>query len=102
MIIRAYGGIPITYAPDVGEVVLARRTPADKMVRAVVLDARRNRAGKLRVKLQWLDSDPDAGAPHNGPRKPIVAGTLGWVVADMAPGMPPLIRQIDGGTKAAG
>lgn len=90
MIIRAYAGLPRTYAPDVGEVVMARRTPVDQFTRAVVLAARRNKEGGVRVKVQWLADNPDAGA--SGP-KPIVAGTIGWVVA---PGIgAPLIKQID-------
>lgn len=92
MIIKPYGDLPRMYAPDVGEVIEARRTPADKYVRAVVLSARRNREGHVRVKLQWMEDDPDAGSRN---RAPIEAGTLGWVIVDDGP---PLIRQINRGT----
>jgi hypothetical protein len=89
------------YAPDVGEVVLARRTPVDRWVKAVVLDGRRNRAGHLRIKLQWLGNDDQAGYGKSGrPAAPIVRGELGWVVC--REGAPLLIRQIDGGAPADG
>lgn len=108
MIIKQYAGLPTTYAPDIGEVLLARRTPADKFVRAVVLDARRNRQGNVRVRVQWLEDDLDAGAPEvwNGkprhPVGPIKAGTVGWVVMSMDPLDPRLIMQIDQGSAATG
>ena len=101
MIFKAYGGLPITYAPDVGEVVMARRTPADNWVRAVVLNARRNREGNVKIKVQWMESDPGAGMRVGSePRKPIVAGTPGFLVID--PGEPPLIKHIDKGSPMAG
>lgn len=96
MIIKPYGGLPRMYAPDVGEVVLARRSASDKFVRAVVLGAHRNRAGHLRVKLHWLESDPNAGRTDYRRLKPLVAGTTHAVV--LVPDMPPLIRQINRGT----
>jgi len=94
-IIRAYAGLPTTYAPDVGEVVHARRTPADRWTRAVVLDYRRRRDGALRIKVQWIEANPDAGAPDKRPRMPIKAGDTGWVVARQDPTEPPLVRQLD-------
>lgn len=96
MIIKPYADLPRTYAPDVGEVVMARRTPADRFVRAVVLAVRRNRAGNLRIRMQWIESDPNAGAPEKRKdrvRKPIEAGTVGWVT--QVQGGPPLIVQIN-------
>lgn len=94
MIIRQYGHLPTTYAPDIGEVVQARRTPGDPLLRAVVLDVKRRRDGALRVKLQWLESNPNAGvlAPS-----PISEGDRGWVVDHRTPGDPPLIQQVDQG-----
>lgn len=99
-IIRPYGDLPRMYTPDVGEVVEARRNPADKFVRAVALHSRRKGDGSLRVKVQWLDSDPDAGAPNPGKgRVPIVAGAIGLVIMCSTDDRPPLIRQINGGAK---
>jgi C-terminal processing protease CtpA/Prc len=92
MIIRAYDGLPRTYAPDIGEVVEARRTVAEGFVRAVVLDVRRTRGGGLRVKVQWLGNDPLAGVTV---RAPIEAGTVGWVVTKPDMSGSPLIMQID-------
>lgn len=83
------------YAPDVGEVVEARRAPVTGFVKAVVLDARRNKAGNLRVKVQWLESDPTAGVPGRRQRKPISAGETGTIV--LVDGALPLIRQITRG-----
>lgn len=100
MIIRAYGDLPATYAPDIGEVILARRTPADRWLRAVVLTAKRNRAGDVRLKIQWLEDDPHAGAPKPGkPKVPIVAGSPGWVIDKRDPTEPRLIQQIDRGSR---
>lgn len=98
MIIKQYAGLPITYAPDIGEVLLARRTPADKFVRAVALDVKRRRDGAVRVKVQWLEDDSNAGLEdYNQPKVPITAGTVGWVVMSMDPTDPRLIMQIDQG-----
>lgn len=108
MIIRAYGGLPITYVPDVGEVVEARRSPMGRFVRAVVLGARRRAHGGVEIKVHWLDSDPDAGVTEGpgrtltGERVPIVAGTVGWVKDRRLAGVPPLIRQVDGGGGRSG
>lgn len=95
MIIRKYAQFPALYAPDIGEVILARRAPVDQFTRAVVLFARRNKNGHLKVKVQWLDDYPEAGA--SGP-KPIKANTIGWVIAD--PDKPPLIKQISRGSSS--
>lgn len=101
MIIKQYGDLPITYAPDIGEVVLARRTPADRFVRAAVLYVRRRPDGKLRIKVQWLEDDDAAGYEHsNYHRAPIKANTVGVVIASTSPGDPQLIRQIDRGSSA--
>jgi hypothetical protein len=80
-----------------GEVVMARRSPVDRFVRAVVLSAHRNKDGHVRIKVQWLEDDPGAGVPHDRPRKPIVANETGWVISD--PAKPPLIKQIDEGSR---
>lgn len=88
MIIKKYGDIPATYAPDVGEVVLARRSGGDNQwVRAAVLNVRRIRSGALQVKVQWLEDEPTAGAAGT----PIVRNTIGWVTTT---GPAPLIQQI--------
>jgi hypothetical protein len=94
MIIKAYDGLPRTYAPDVGEVVLARRTKVEAFLRAVVLMVKRRRDGAVRIKVQWLDSDPEAGAWVHSP---IVAGTVGWVVETMDPTEPRMVQQITRG-----
>lgn len=102
MIIRQYAGLPTTYAPDVGEVVLARRTPADKFVRSVVLDVRRRPDGKLRVKVQWLADDDQAGYETDRyPKAPIKSGTQGVVIMSTDPLDPRLIMQIDQGSPRA-
>jgi hypothetical protein len=94
MFFKAYGGLPITYAPDIGEVLYARRTPADRWTLAVVLSARRNRAGHVRLKVQWLEDNPDAGSVRSDyPRVPIKAHTTGVLVLD--PGKHALVRQVD-------
>lgn len=94
MYIRPYADLPGMYAPDIGEVLLGRRTPADRWTRAVVLDVRRTRAALLRVKVQWMEDNPDAGAPEHGrPKQPIVAGTPGVLVYD--PDLPLLVKRID-------
>lgn len=99
MIIRAYAGLPTTYAPDVGEIVEARRSASERFTRAVVLDVKRRPDGRVRVKVQWLGDDPTAGVTGNFPIK---ANTVGWVIFKRGPGEPPMIRQIDKGSPTAG
>lgn len=99
MIIRGYRGVPTTYTPDEGEIVLARRTPVDRWVRAAVLYVRRNSLGDLKVTVWWLEDDPDAGAGHgDAASKPIEANTKGWLTIRRQPGVPPLVKQINRGT----
>lgn len=99
MIIRGYAGIPATYSPDLGEVILARRTPIDPWVRAVVVKAWRNSARNLKLKIIWLEDDPHAGAEWKGhATRPIKAHTFGWIEIKRGPGVPPLIKQIPKGT----
>jgi hypothetical protein len=101
MIIRGYKGIPTTYAPDVGEVVWARRTPVESWVRAAILTIRRNSKGDLKFTVWWLEDDPDAGSGHEGRgSKPIKAHTRGWIEVKRGPGVPPLIKQITKDTPA--
>lgn len=103
MIIKPYGDLPRTYAPDVGEVVEARRTGKDRFVRAVVLHVRRRSADTLEVKVHWLESDLNAGATCHpgqtvsGALTPVIAGTVGWLRDRRLEGAPPLIRQISEG-----
>lgn len=87
MIIKKYGDIPALYAPDVGEVLEARRSVVDQWVGAVVLRVQRMRAGTLRVTVVWMADDPSAGSQG----KPIVRHTRGWIVMDTRV---PLIRQV--------
>lgn len=99
MIFKPYGDLPRTYAPDIGEVVEARRSVTARWVRAVVTGVRRLRDGQLKIRVQWIESDPDAGgADPTRPIVPIVAGDVGYMMAD-GDG-PPLIRQIDRGPSA--
>jgi hypothetical protein len=99
MIIRGYAGMPLTFAPDIGEVILARRTPVDPWVKAVVIRARRNSAKNLRLTVIWMEDDPHAGAEWRGhATKPIRAGQFGWIELRRGPGVPPLIKQIPKGT----
>src|SRR5690554_3439415 len=101
MIIKKYGDLPLTYAPDIGEIVYARRNPIDRWTRAVVVHVRRIRTGPregaLRVKLVWLEDNPDGTVTLRGINKhrPIVANTVGWVIADQIEGVPPLLMQVD-------
>lgn len=98
MIIRGYAGIPMSYAPDVGEVVLARRTPVDPFVRAVVVRVRRNRARNLKITVIWLEDDPNAGTDWSGRgKRPIKAHQFGWIEVRQGRGVPPLIKQISRG-----
>lgn len=78
MLIRAYRDIPPTYAPDKGEVVLARRSGSHTYTQAVVLGVRRRGARRLEIKVTWLAGE--------------LAGTVSWL--DQLDGGPPLIRQI--------
>lgn len=94
MIIKSYGDLPTTYAPDIGEVVLARRSRLDPYLRAVVLHVKRRRDRSLRIKLQWLESDPNAGWRVESP---IVAGTTGVVIEPIDPTEPRHIMQVDRG-----
>lgn len=84
MIIRKYGDFPATYAPDVGEVVLARKSPVQTFRRAVVLNVRRRREGGLRVSVQFLPG------PGEEPTPPVTINTD-------ATGRPEMIRQITSG-----
>jgi hypothetical protein len=94
MIFKAYGGLPITYAPDIGEVVYARRMPTDRWTLAVVLMARRNKEGHARVKVMWLGDDPDAGVQRTDRSpSPTVKHEIGFLVLD--PDHLPLIKRVD-------
>lgn len=78
MLIRAYRDIPPTYAPDVHEVVLVRRTVCDRYTKAAVTSVRRIKSGHLRLRFVWMEDNPTA-------RTPIVAGTTGYVTLDGQP-----------------
>lgn len=82
MLIRRYGDLPVTYAPDVGETVMARRVVTDRFERAWVLAVSRRDSGRLWVKIQWA-----AGPKVN---------TIDYVVTSVS-GQPQLIRQINKG-----
>jgi hypothetical protein len=102
MIIRGYRGVPLTYTPDEGEIVLARRTPIDRWVRAAVIYVRRNSLGNLKITVWWLEDDPMAGPQDEGSEPtPIKANTKGWVEVRRIPGAPPLIKQIPRGAPAS-
>lgn len=80
------------YLPAVGDIVEARRTPVDRFVKAVVLWVSVRYSGRLRVHVQWLEDDPDAGVngmSATGGRAVIRAGDKGYVVG---PSWPVLVR----------
>ncbi len=91
MIIKKYRDIPVTYAPDIGAVVMARLSAAAVWLKAVVIYVRR-RQRDLELKVQWLEGHPDPG----GLCDPIEEGTLSWVYAS-PDGWPPMIKQITKG-----
>lgn len=99
MIIKAYGGLPTMYAPDIGEVILARRSASDKFTSAVVIGAHRNRDANLQIKVQWLESDPLAVCGDPRYTRPVEANANDSIV--IVEGMPPLVQQIDEGTPHA-
>lgn len=68
--IRKYRQHPQVFVPDVGEVIMARRTPAETFLRAVVLRVRRLREGHIRVTVEWMEGDPDAGITKPWPIVP--------------------------------
>ncbi len=84
MIIQKYRDIPATYAPDIGEVVLARLSPSESWRHGVVLKVLRRAHGKLKVKIQWWDP---------------ATRELGDVVGILhePDGWPPMIKQITKG-----
>lgn len=98
MIIKPYGDLPRLYAPDIGEVIMARRSVSDKYIRAAVLDARRNRDGLLRIKVQWLEDNPYALRGDGRRDRPIVAGTTHALVID--PEAHPLFQYLNQGAHA--
>lgn len=77
MKIRKYKQHPEIYVPDVGEVIQARRSGADAFLPAVVVRVRRLANGHVRVTVQWLASNPRAGAQAPAPIK---AGDTGRIV----------------------
>jgi hypothetical protein len=102
MIIKGYSGVPLTFSPDIGEIVLARRNPVDRWTRAAVTRARRNNRGNLKLTVWWLEDDPHAGVAQDGrTRKPIKAHTIGYIEVRRGPGVPPLIKQITRDTSAS-
>lgn len=86
MMIRKYRDIPATYAPDVNELIMARRSVVDGYTKARVVLVRRTRAGRIKIRLQWMEDNP-------GTRTPIVKDTPGWVEVSNE-WWPPLIQQI--------
>ncbi len=84
MIIQKYGDIPATYAPDIGEVVLARLKAADPWRHAIVLAVPRRYGDRLKLKIQWWDPDTRE------------LGDFAWPLVDPK-GWPPMIKQITKG-----
>lgn len=76
MKIRRYREHPSVFVPDIGEVIRARRSAVDPFLRAVVVRVRRLREGHIRLTVEWLESDPGAGATKPSP---VVAGELGRI-----------------------
>ncbi len=90
MIIGRYRGQPQAYAPDIGEVVLARLSPSEPPTRAVVYRVRRNRQGALRCDFYWLESNSET-------QFPVVEGATAHVYIREQSGGSLLIQQIDKG-----
>lgn len=86
MIIRGYAGRPPMEAPDLGEVLDARRTATHPFTRAVVEKAWRGRRGELRLRVMWLEDNPAAKA---------VKHTTGWLKIPQTLNKTPLVRRID-------
>lgn len=94
MYIRPYRDLPGMYAPDVGEVIMARRTPLYRWTRAIVLGVHRTREARLRVRLQWMEDDPNTGMVYQGRKtRPVVAGAIESFVTDPDDSL--LISRID-------
>lgn len=58
MYIRRYGEFPGFYVPDVGEVVIASRSPVGPFLRAAVTNVKRASYGAVRIDLVWLEGSP--------------------------------------------
>lgn len=99
MLIKKYGEFAAIYAPDVGEVVHARRSIAHNYTRAVVLRVRRVGDGVLEVRVQWLADDPATGSSRT---KPVMAGDTDLLTTRVDGYPPALIRQITGGGQLSG
>lgn len=99
MIIKAYGDRPAQYAPDAGEIIQARRTALDEFTLAVVEKVWRNRDGHLRLRIVWLDDNPDAHVNDDrykpAAKLPVKAGVVCWLTLRNKWGASPLARQID-------
>lgn len=90
MIIKKYRDLPVTYTPDVGEVIMGRRSVVDKYTRAVVTCVHRLPTGAIKMRVTWRADNPEPGARGG---KPIKAGDTGWIV--YVPGaQPSTIMQI--------
>lgn len=73
MIIRKYAQYPKVFVPDVGEVVEARRSIMDdRFTKAAVTHVQRQRDGRIKLTVVWLEDDP-------GAQVPIRTGERGWV-----------------------
>lgn len=110
MMLRAYAGQPVQYAPDPGEIIYARRGEHDKFTLAVTEKVWRNRAGFVRVRVMWLEEDPDAspgerdrndredyGRRTDPPRavRPVAPYEVGWLTLRHPLGETPLVKQVD-------
>lgn len=54
--IRRYGLFPGFFVPDVGEIVLASRSPAGPFLQAVVVRTERASDNRVRIDVVWMDS----------------------------------------------
>lgn len=86
--IRRYKQWPAMFVPDVGEVVLAARSPAGPFLRAVVLYTDRRAEDFIRVGFEWLEN-----YPLTPKGKEVVAGTTGNVYVRRDDRIP-LIRRV--------
>lgn len=88
MIIKGYAGRPPMEAPDLGEVLDARRTVLHPFTRAVVEKAWRGQHGELRLRVMWLEDNPAAKAIKHG---------NGWLKIPQPLNKTFLVRRIDRG-----
>lgn len=90
MILKKYGKFPMTFLPDPGEVIYARRSTIRPWTKAAMVRAgQRGKDGLARIQIQWLEDNPEAGTE----KSPVRKFGLEWLTLPPE-GHPPLILQI--------